>query len=101
LKEQLNYLTGVITTAAFQQFACWMIMIMIIIIIIITDVNSLSENLFGQQKKTKNVTVVTYGSVVPHKLTVITEHTPTHNSSKTVARTPSAIKFKSVSQSVS
>lgn len=72
-------------TAAVRQFAHF--------IIIDTEVTSLSGNLFGKQKKNKNTTVVTYDTVLPHKLTVTTD---THSASQTAARTQNAVTLKLV-----
>jgi hypothetical protein len=55
------------TTAAFEQFAH--------LVIVHTEGGALWEHLFGKLKKNKNVIVVTYDSVLPRKLKVVTEHT--------------------------
>jgi len=81
LKKFNNNVTFVTMTAAVRQFAHF--------IIIHTEVRSLPENLFGKQKKNKNITVVTYDSVITHTLIVVTD---THRG----ARTPNAITLKSV-----
>jgi peroxiredoxin len=39
-----------------------------------TEICAMSENLVGQEKKNNNIIVVTCDFVLPHKLTVVTEH---------------------------
>jgi len=57
------------------------------------EVRSLSESLFGKQKKNKNIAVVTYDSVLPHTLTVVTDR---YCASQSATRTPTTVTIKSV-----
>jgi hypothetical protein len=68
-------LSVITTQTAFQLFAY--------LIIVQTDyhteVCAMSENVFVQEKKNNNTIVVTCDFVLPHKLTVVAEHTVTVN----------------------